>query len=346
MKAQMKKHVTPKWVDRLLVGVLLLILSVSAAIYVPELFGMKFRRTGLGPDSWSMTAENGGVRPLSFYYIRRQERYETGDIISFTYDAKKHHPGTETKYDPNGQTIKLVVQTSGRMVLVRGLYLPSTAPPCWVDLSDIEGRIVAGPISMMPSAMCRWMTMNYQLSPQDMAVRHQMLLGSFLHDPRTWSFRLGVVDNNPPRSVSWSPNGQAVALLNAETRLVLVRNCFGRTVYSDYGLFEGWEQGCAVVTRDIDEGRKWRLTYDGRLVRIMTDRLEPFDALGDGLGEVAFFGDVRGILTGATLQSNGELRIVARCHLEQFDPHGAITVASMQTPFSKKIKMGSKVAIH
>lgn len=347
MKAQIaKKYVTPKWVDRLVYGLVALMLLSLTMIYVPELFGLKFRRTGLGSDSWSMTSPTGGVRPLSIFYIAKQAGYGVGDIVSFTYDARKHHPGTETKYDPDGQTIKMVARSEGSKVLVYGLYLPSTTPPCWVDTGDIEGKICAGPVSLMPSAICRWMTMNYQLSPAEMNTRQAMLTEAFLHNPLTWGFRLGTANEYHPRQIQWSPTGRAVALTDNETRMILVKDSLGKVIYVGKGLCDGWKANILTFSCDIDEGRKWNLnSVNGRLSQVAIERLVPFDALGDGLSDVAILGDVRQIISGKSLLCHGESRRVGRCRLEQFDPHGAVTIATMLTPFHTPVRMGDNVKV-
>lgn len=145
--------------------VVLAVLLLAVAV-VPQLWGWQFHWLSTGHGSWSMAAE-GGVMPLSMYYIAQSDRYSIGDIVSFEYTGSLDQ-------SQNGPSIKQVVAVTGDVVRVAGLNGQNSVPPCDVLLQDIRGRIVAR-WSLVPVAYWRWLSMDWQLTTDDIATREKRI---------------------------------------------------------------------------------------------------------------------------------------------------------------------------
>jgi hypothetical protein len=176
-------------------------LIILAVVFVPALWGWQFHRTATGNGSWSM-ANEGGVMPMSAYYTAKSATYSVGDIVSFEYRAGA------TAQD-NGPSIKQItsVHPDGSYT-VAGLNELCSVPPCNVPPSDIRGKIVAGPVSLMPTAYWRWLSMGWTLNVDEIALRSERIFSmETLRDAFSEGgrFRNGVKLTYPPTGIRWGP---------------------------------------------------------------------------------------------------------------------------------------------
>ncbi|MCX6809462.1 MAG: hypothetical protein NTZ65_01800 [Candidatus Berkelbacteria bacterium] len=203
-----KKHVTPKWVDVAVIAILALLMLQMIAIFLPVLWGVKWHNIGCDAKSWSM-ATPGGVMPLSQYWIKKAPAYLPGDIVSFQYNAG----GTA---DENGGSVKVVDATAQGWVHVHGMNIANTVVPCWVQIGDVNGKIVAGPFSLMPTPFWRWLTMNWSLQYEDIRQRFDSLLKAPIRCLTSRGrFRNWVGFTYSPRNTAWSVDGRFAAVSEA-----------------------------------------------------------------------------------------------------------------------------------
>jgi hypothetical protein len=194
----------PKWFRVLLFGVLGLLVLQVLAIVVPMSWGWQWHNIGCDDKSWSM-ANEGGVMPLSQYWIAKSQAYKPGDIVSFQYKAG----GLAEECGPS---VKLVDATFPGWVHVRGMNSVNSMSPCWVRVEDVNGKIMAGPVSIVPTSFWRWATMGWTLKHDAVAVRCGHVLNwRFLLSSRT--VREAVLAASP-YDVKWSARGSCAVQYN------------------------------------------------------------------------------------------------------------------------------------
>ncbi|MEI8061123.1 MAG: hypothetical protein WCG99_02415 [Candidatus Berkelbacteria bacterium] len=137
------------------------------AIFLPLAWGWSWHNISDDNKSWSMAAD-GGVMPLSQYWTAKLPAYRVGDIVSFQYRGG-------SSAEENGGSIKAVTDVSPGYLYVRGLNPINSIPPCWVPLTDVNGKIVAGPISLAPSAFWHWLTLGWSLEYDGIRVRKEKI---------------------------------------------------------------------------------------------------------------------------------------------------------------------------
>jgi hypothetical protein len=225
-------------------------LIILAVVFVPALWGWNFHCTATGNGSWSM-ANEGGVMPMSAYYTAKRAAYSVGDIVSFEYR------NGATAQD-NGPSIKRVtsVHPDGSYA-VAGLNELCSVPPCNVPSTDIRGRIIAGPVSLMPTAYWRWLSMGWTLDVDEIALRSERIfsvetLRNAFTEGGRW--RNGTMLSTPPHDVCYITGGAFVSVWDRvalESRVYMLPS--QEVVYVSKLKASGWE----------DENT---LTFDGDII--------------------------------------------------------------------------------
>lgn len=154
------------WVWRAVRWPVLLAILLLAVVFVPRVWGWQFRWLATGYGSWSM-ASDGGVMPLSMYYVAKTDEYSVGDVVSFEYTGSQDQ-------SQNGPSIKQVVAVAGDTCRVAGLNGANSVPPCDVPAEAIHGRIVAR-WSPVPVEYWRWLSDGWQLSTDKIADREERI---------------------------------------------------------------------------------------------------------------------------------------------------------------------------
>jgi len=201
-----------------------------AVVFIPMLWGWRFAYTSSSQGYWSMASEDG-VPPCSFFYIARAEQYQTGDVVSFWY--------YDDPSDPVKSAIKRIVavKTDGTLVCRGDNAINSDREAFVVPCDMTRGKIVAGPVSLLPTASWRWLSMNWTLQAEEMAERERNIF-SLRHILQAvfpgGRWRMWLFANLPPSQIqtrgdwTYASMGQRSVLFNLAGEARWTRGTFLR----------------------------------------------------------------------------------------------------------------------
>lgn len=247
----------PVWLEKVLYCIIALLVAQVLLIVIPTVWGWQWHNIGYDNKSWSMCAP-GGVMPLSQYWIAEAKQYCPGDIVSFEYRGGSNA-------SENGPSIKVVDRVAANWVHVHGMNSVNSIPPCWVPLSDVNGKIVFGPFSLLPNCFWRWATNGWTLKYEDIASR----LNSMMHIYRVF-YKQGrlkmMADVLGPHQV-WNKEKSCVAINSGDSfQLLSIR---GESIFSRGRCVRLQGNKALVVASDplypADE-KVWLIGFDGSRV--------------------------------------------------------------------------------
>lgn len=264
-KGVIRKQVTPKWVDGVLITILALIIVIAIVALVPKLWGRDIKWTGTGQGSWSMARE-GGVMPCSLFYVSRTNEYHEGDIVSFWYSSRFA--------TSDESSIKRIVwvKADGTLICRGDNTKNSDSGEYIVPRNKVRGKVIGSRISAMPTTYWRWLSMGWTLQTEEIAERERKLFSvATLTSVFTASGRVRnwVEFNYAPHLVNWSPTGDYVAV-RREDHVTDIYSSSRVPVMSMKGRFKMWideksfvsVSGTTVSRVTVPDGKKtpWAIT--------------------------------------------------------------------------------------
>lgn len=337
-------HFQTDWrrIGRIALITLAVIAALLSPTYVPALWGWQFKYTGADQFSFSLLAPQGGIPPLSIYWVKRTKDVTVGDTVSYGFIDRFVNGGEPKADEVTDPTIKQVLAVEPTRIKVHGLYLPTTAPVHWVPIDHVKGVVAEGPFSVVPKAYWRWYTLDYTLDANDMIERQRHLRHAFFGSPLSLAGRLRIASMSP-RAVVFRNDGKYCVVQDITAEKFAITRSDGRMIAVRNGQLSGW-QGREIEYLNADNGqRKWRFTPETLADRcLQQNKLQVMGIIVENTGQVDLLGDVVAKIKGRAVMVGDQKIKVVDARVVQFGiPHGVLTLATVRPALKVKAEMGT-----